>query len=925
MVLRKLAMALLSLGVVLPGLTHALALREVKTKSALGEPFIAEIELSDLGDLTEEDIKVSLAQAEDFERLGIEQVYILAELRFQVVINQGGRSYVKITTHKRMTEPFLDFIVRVSWPNNTRLQQVTALLDPPVSKMTRTAEQPAPPVVVQTPPVIQPVAPVVPAIETVAVAPSNERSYQVKTNDTLWSVARRVRPSPAISVSKMMKVLHKANPQAFIANNINLLKNGQVLRVPSLMDTQSANSNKLAAQSTATPLQGQAPTKPLSQQQIDATAHAKSIEKTVSTPRVQMKLVAPVASQSKNSDISKANPQNTDAKSSQGGLGVSSIANGSEKVQTVTKPTHKLSKELAALENKLKLNDKKIAMQNAKLAHLEAQLKARRLAAEQAKQQDKKTDLDKKAVATLACAVAMQSLISTDAKAADEVATTVAPATPAKTEGGGMMMPIIGVGALIVIIALIFFFKGKAKKEQPPVRPTTPTPPVANPQATAKPAVAAPVAKKPEPAKPQDPLEEVRPYLEMERYPQAVGILTKALVQHPDRADIHLKLLEIFAKQKDRTSFNEQYTKLETVGDLDAIVAADKLKNQFPEEVKPAAPIPKEGALEFTSTPKVAESVVEEAPAMSLDDLENDFKMSLSQPNLKALDIPLALDPIELQRPEIGSPSVEEAKISELDSLLGGGLEFKFDKPAEFIATEPSIDEPVVESKMDLDFSFDAPAAEEAKPSIDIGTGLSLDSLDDFLSEHKAEPKVVEPELTPAANLDFEQELAKFKEEKHEPNAEANLTEGFELEEFKFDKENDLDFDVADVDFSIDEQPVVEEAMDFGLDVDAPSVDLSDMVANFDKEELTQDVGLPDDLNFDDVDVSVSSDDVLAELDKEFSFLATTNENSTRLELARAYMEMGDRLGARDLLEEVVAEGSGEQKTEAQGMLMRIG
>ena len=109
------------------------------------------------------------------------------------------------------------------------------------------------------------------------------------------------------------------------------------------------------------------------------------------------------------------------------------------------------------------------------------------------------------------------------------------------------------------------------------------------------------------------------------------------------------------------------------------------------------------------------------------------------------------------------------------------------------------------------------------------------------------------------------------------------------------------------------------------LVVDAPSVDLSDMVANFDKEELTQDVDLPDDLSFDDVDISVSTDDVVAELDKEFSFLATTNENSTRLELARAYMEMGDRLGARDLLEEVVAEGSGEQKSEAQGILMRIG
>ncbi|MCB1673324.1 MAG: hypothetical protein KDI00_01510, partial [Pseudomonadales bacterium] len=183
MVLRKLAMALLSLGVILPGLSHALALRDVKTKSALGEPFSAEIELSDLGDLTEEDIKVSLAQAEDFERLGIEQVYILAELRFQVVVNQGGRSYIKISTHKRMTEPFLDFIVRVSWPNNTRLQQVTALLDPPVSKVSK-AKEPvtAPVVVVQAPPVIEPVAPVVPAPVAAEVASeASERTYKVKT------------------------------------------------------------------------------------------------------------------------------------------------------------------------------------------------------------------------------------------------------------------------------------------------------------------------------------------------------------------------------------------------------------------------------------------------------------------------------------------------------------------------------------------------------------------------------------------------------------------------------------------------------------------------------------------------------------------------------------------------------------------------
>ena len=101
------------------------------------------------------------------------------------------------------------------------------------------------------------------------------------------------------------------------------------------------------------------------------------------------------------------------------------------------------------------------------------------------------------------------------------------------------------------------------------------------------------------------------------------------------------------------------------------------------------------------------------------------------------------------------------------------------------------------------------------------------------------------------------------------------------------------------------------------------SFDLSDAAAAFDQETLPEEA-LVDDLDLD-FDVSVSTDDVIADLDKEFSFLATTDENTTRLDLARAYMEMGDRMGARDLLEEVVAEGNGSQKSEAQGMLMRIG
>ena len=270
MVLRKLTMALLSLGVILPGLTHALAVRDIKTKSALGEPFSAEVELTDIGDLTEEDIKVGLAQQEDFERLGIERVYFLTELRFDVVVS-GGRSIVKITSSKRVTEPFLDFIIRVSWPNNTRLQQVTTFLDPPVSMAKKEAPV-APQVVVVSPePVVTPVLALPASVvnsENMTVD-TTDSSYRVRKHDTLWSVARRLRPSVAVSVPKMMKILHKANPQAFIANNINLLKDGEVLRVPTMMDRQTPPTQTMAKTDVQVVQPQASSNKPLARQQMN--------------------------------------------------------------------------------------------------------------------------------------------------------------------------------------------------------------------------------------------------------------------------------------------------------------------------------------------------------------------------------------------------------------------------------------------------------------------------------------------------------------------------------------------------------------------------------------------------------------------------------------------------------------------------------
>ena len=58
--------------------------------------------------------------------------------------------------------------------------------------------------------------------------------------------------------------------------------------------------------------------------------------------------------------------------------------------------------------------------------------------------------------------------------------------------------------------------------------------------------------------------------------------------------------------------------------------------------------------------------------------------------------------------------------------------------------------------------------------------------------------------------------------------------------------------------------------------------------------------------------------------DNGFDFLADTDEVATKLDLARAYMDMGDIEGARDILDEVMQEGSDEQKLEAQALSERI-
>ena len=108
-----------------------LGLGEIELNSALNQEFRATIELFDASGLEPGEILVSLGSSEDFDRVGVERFFFLTGLDFQVEMAANGDPQVVVTSPRPITEPYLNFLVEVLWPNGRLLKEYTVLLDPP--------------------------------------------------------------------------------------------------------------------------------------------------------------------------------------------------------------------------------------------------------------------------------------------------------------------------------------------------------------------------------------------------------------------------------------------------------------------------------------------------------------------------------------------------------------------------------------------------------------------------------------------------------------------------------------------------------------------------------------------------------------------------------------------------------------------------
>ena len=207
----------------------ALELGAPETRSALHEPLDARIPLHGVGSGDLEGLKVSLGSPAQFELAGMARPAHLNLLEFIVVDQGDGAGFIQIRTDEPVIEPSLTFLVDVDWPRGRTVRGYKLRLASAGGSATgalrnRPASQQAE---------RRPATGASSASTPASPSASSRGDYgPVRASETLWSIAARLRPDNTVSVQRMMLAILEANPEAFVIRNVNALRAGATLRIP---------------------------------------------------------------------------------------------------------------------------------------------------------------------------------------------------------------------------------------------------------------------------------------------------------------------------------------------------------------------------------------------------------------------------------------------------------------------------------------------------------------------------------------------------------------------------------------------------------------------------------------------------------------------------------------------------------------------
>ncbi len=235
-------------ALVAPSLAHALGLGDIRLSSALNQPLDAEIDLLNATPEELAGLKANLASRETFARYGLDYPNFLSSVALGRGKSANGRDVLKVTSAETMTEPFVSLLVEVNWGRGRLVREYTVLLDPPVfaPNTPRVADAAAP--VTASPSagsIVRP-TPAEQAPEPAAApGPSSEESYAVRRGDSLSRIVQRLAGSR--NTDQLMLGIYRNNPEAF-DGSMNVLRAGSVLRIPDSAKVQAIPGGEAAAE-----------------------------------------------------------------------------------------------------------------------------------------------------------------------------------------------------------------------------------------------------------------------------------------------------------------------------------------------------------------------------------------------------------------------------------------------------------------------------------------------------------------------------------------------------------------------------------------------------------------------------------------------------------------------------------------------------
>ncbi|HEY3178018.1 MAG TPA: FimV/HubP family polar landmark protein [Casimicrobiaceae bacterium] len=237
----------------MPPSALALGLGRLTVDSALGQPLNARIELTSVSRDELESLSAKIADPSLYRQNNLTYQGVLARTRVAVEY-VGGNPVLKISSGAPVNEPFLDLMVELNWASGRVVREYTFLLDPPGVSAPAVAEPISPARTGAARTATAPAA-VAPRASTSAVTTqsSGGDQYTVKSGDTLAKIAGQFKPND-VTLDQMLVAFFNSNQNAFDEQNMNRLRRGAIMNVPSAADaatTESAEATRIVRMQAA--------------------------------------------------------------------------------------------------------------------------------------------------------------------------------------------------------------------------------------------------------------------------------------------------------------------------------------------------------------------------------------------------------------------------------------------------------------------------------------------------------------------------------------------------------------------------------------------------------------------------------------------------------------------------------------------------